>query len=132
MIHEVVKLTANPAAGNEILYTADEDMIVHSVMFTLVTSAVVANRFVALVADDGVNQYFRSADPTARAASTSNQYCFFEGASGNTLSLGFALPAQGLRLRKGDRLGTSTSAKDVGDDYTAAVAQVERPGQAGQ
>jgi hypothetical protein len=123
-----VKTSSDPAAGSELLYVADEDMVVMSARITFVTSAVVANRFPAFVADDGnaVNEFFRVADATGRAASTTTQYALFAGAPTSGLSAGFGLPAMGLKLRKGDRLRTITSALDVGDNYSAMVLQVER------
>lgn len=121
---EIVKVAADPAAGGEILFTADEDMIVHSVYFSLTTSAVVANRTVMLLADDGTSTFFKSQASSSQAAGLTFNYCAFEGAPASGLNV--ALPSGGLRLRKGDRLLTSTLSKDAGDDYGVMRLQIER------
>jgi hypothetical protein len=132
-IPEIIKASTDPAAGGEIVYTADEDMIIHSVYFVLTTSAVVANRQVGLWADDGnaANLFFRSGSTYTHTAGTGVAYCFSEGAPITVLSgmvLGF-LPALGLRLRKGDRIRTVTVAFDPGDNYSAMTIQAERETQ---
>lgn len=125
---EIVKVSADPAAGGEIVYVADEDCIVHSVIFQLVTNATVVNRRVSLVADDGSTVFWRQATNYDQTASLTNVYCAFEGGAlgsggGSTT---FMIPTGGLRLRKGDRLSTLTSNLNAGDNYGALVLQVER------
>lgn len=121
------KTSADPAAGGEIEFTADEDMIVHSCYFEMVTSAVAANRVVTLAADDGTDIFFRSRGGTNHPASNTRIYSAFGGApTGENGMVNLALPAGGLRLRKGDRLRTITQLKDVGDNFGAMTLQVER------
>lgn len=126
-IGEVVVVSADPAAGAEISYTADQDMIVHAVGFNLVTSATVANRFPGLVADDGgSNVFFETQTGSAETASATWRNYAFEGApssSGNPRT--FPLPAGGLRLKKGDRIRTLTGAIDAGDNYGSMILQIE-------
>lgn len=119
-----VLLSADPAAGAELTYTAPFDMIIHSLRFTFVTSATVANRFPSLVADDGTNQFFRFRDAGARTAGATYEYCFSEGNFSNSIDAGFPLPAQGLRLRKGDRLRSVTTNIDAGDNYGPLILQI--------
>lgn len=121
-----VKQSDDPAAGDEITFVADEDCIVYSLRFTFVTSAVAGNRNPALVADDGTNQFFRVNDNTARAASTTSEYCFYAGSSSVSINQGFPLPDGGLRLREGDRIRTITAGLDAGDNYSAMTLQVDR------
>jgi hypothetical protein len=121
-----IKPSPVPAAGAEVIFTADEDMVVHSLRFNLTTSGVAGNRFVTVIADDGgTNEFFRVADATGRAASATYIYSLFEGAPSSGLSAGFGLPASGLRLLKGDRVLTVTSGKDVGDQYTKMILNTE-------
>jgi hypothetical protein len=130
LVPEIIKASVDPAAGGEIVYTADEDMTIHSVSFTFATSAVVANRQVGLIADDGnpANIFFRSIASGTHPASQTSGYCAFEGAVpgvGGGL-YAFSLPALGLKLRKGDRIRTNTVGLDPGDNLTAMMIQAER------
>ena len=127
---EIIKASADPAVGGEIVYTADENMIVHSCVVTLVTSAVAANRQAQLLADDGnaANVFYRAGTQTAITASQTGTVSGVEGIplqSFGGLSL-ISLPSMGLRLRKGDRLRTLTSGLDAGDNYGVMTIQAER------
>jgi hypothetical protein len=130
LVPEIIKASADPAAGGEIVYTADEDMTIHSLTFTLTTSAIVNNRIVTLRADDGnpANTFFWVSSPANHAASTTLPYSAVEGVPTATITglILIALPALGLKLRKGDRLRTVTTLLDVGDNYTAMTIQAER------
>lgn len=120
------KISADPAAGSEIIFTADEDMIVHSLVFQLITDATVANRTPTILADDGNDVFFR-ASAGVQTASVAQTYCAFAGSAFQAAStVLFAFPATGLRLRKGDRLRTSTNTLQAGDNYGPMVMQVER------
>lgn len=125
---EIIQAAADPAAGGEIVFTAPEDMIVHSIRFSLVTNATVANRVVALVADDGTNEFFRSIATATHPQSQNSQYSAYEGAVPTTFGglYVLALPDGGLQLRKGDRLRTSTTLIDPGDDFGLMRLQAER------
>ncbi len=132
VIATLEKQSSDPAAGVEISFTADEDLIVHSLAFTLLTDATVANRFVSLVADDGAASgadiFFRSEVSSALAASLQARYSAFSGSqkSGSAYWTPlFTWPAGGLRLRKNDRLRTITEALQAGDNFSAVVFQVE-------
>jgi len=117
--------SADPAAGAEISYTADDDMIVYSARFTFVTDANVANRNPSLIADDGTTQFLRIRDAGARTASATWEYFFAPGITAYSVDGGFPLPTPGVFLRKGDRLRTSTTNLQAGDNYSAMVLLVE-------
>lgn len=129
---EIVKFTADPAAGALWTYVADEDMIVWSLNGQIATDANVANRQVFLTADDGntANTFFRSIAATQLAASTAGAFITaFAGAPGRTPGSNWSeipLPSSGLRLRKGDRLLIGVNNRQAGDDLTAFVADIER------
>jgi hypothetical protein len=126
---KIVKV-ADPAAGAEFALTAPGNGLwrVLSVGFRLVTSAVVANRTAALVADDGTDIFFRTNASLQQAASLTVDYGAFAGAS----SGGFAgvaglspLIQDGVWLQPGWRLRTVTGAIDATDQYSRIVALVE-------
>jgi hypothetical protein len=131
---EVEIVTVNPAAGSDVVYVADADMLVHSIKFVLTTSAVAATRQPYVSVDDGTTEFFRIiGGGVSQVASTTNTYSCIEGRSdgipaGIWPQLG--LPPNGIRLRKGDRIVIGTFFKDAGDDFTSAVLQVERLGAA--
>lgn len=123
------KVSADPAANNEIVYTADENMIVKSVAFTLVSDATAANRTVTLIADDGTDIFFRTTGGSPQAASETWTYGAYQGCSRESvgvfhLNLGF--PEGGLYLPAGSRLRTNTINRQAGDNYSAMILQVER------
>jgi hypothetical protein len=123
------KLSADPAANNEIVFTADEDMIIMSVHLTLVTDANAANRRVSLFADDGADIFFRVQAAADQAASLTHNYSAFEGAGGRsalTTHL-LELPSGGLYQPAGGRLQTTTANRQAGDNFSAAVLAVLRP-----
>ncbi len=125
--YNVEKVSADPAAGGEIVYTADENVIVHACAFTLVTNATVASRIVNLVADDGADVFF-SVPAITHVASETRRYSAFAGANNRSnVNVTLELPSTGLRLRKGDRLRTLTTALQAGDDFGPMTLQAERP-----
>ena len=118
-------VSPDPAVGQEATYTATDDISIESIRFTLVTSAAVANRFPALkLVDSSGNEVWRCSDSGARVASGTYEYSFFPGAPGSGLGVGFPLPIEGLKMRKGDVLSTVTTGKDAADDYSAAKLRV--------
>jgi hypothetical protein len=124
------KQSADPAAGQEFSFTADEDMIVWSLAFTLVTSAAAPVRIITLKADDGTDVYFRGVFAAAgQAANLTVNYSAWSGAGTSGVSINAwtgQLPAGGLHMRKGDRLQSFTQALDAGDNFSAVVLEVER------
>lgn len=121
--------SADPAVAAELTYTADTDMVVCSLLFTLVTDANVANRFPTLVAKDASgNEFWRSQISGAgQAASSTAKYTAWRGAPLNqTQHVQFALPEGGLELPRGGTLTTVTPNKQVGDDYSAMRLQIKR------
>lgn len=120
---------SDPAVGAEITVTvpADEVWVVQSMYFTMLTSAVVANRVVTLVADDGSTAYWRSRGATNHPASNTLTYAAFPGAGvGENGIVQLVLPTDGLTLLPGHRLKTATTSLDVGDNFAAPVLYVVR------
>jgi hypothetical protein len=127
--HQIVRL-ANPTVGTEFILTAPGQGIwrVISVTFQLVTSAVVANRRVGLIADDSTDTWFATVAAADQTATQTSTYCAFTGAAAGSATPGiarFPLPIDGLILWPGNRLRSSTTALDIGDQYQSIRAQVE-------
>lgn len=122
------KLSADPAAGAEIIFTAAENMIVRSCSFLLVTDATVANRRVTLVADDGVDIFFQAIAAADQAASLTHRYSGFGGSAAAAAGLvqTIQLPAGGLYLPSGGRLRTLTTSIQAGDNFGLMTLEVER------
>lgn len=122
-------ITLDPVAGAEWIYTADYDMLVLSFVANLTTSAAVANRVVAVVADDGTNIFMQIGSSANQTATLTYTYCGYAGSissggvAGGRLTIGF--PATGIKLRKGDRIRSLTNLIDVGDNWGVANLQVE-------
>jgi hypothetical protein len=122
-VPRVIKI-ANPAAGGEIVVTPTGRGAwkILSMLLTLTTSAVVANRAVRLEATDTSQPYFRTDADAVQAASLTGLYSAFAGASGAVGAsgvAGIAWPTDGLLLPQGHSLATITTAIDVGDQYSA-------------
>lgn len=114
---------ADPAAGVEISETvptgARWELI--AFRFTLVTSAVVANRDMRLVIDDGANVLWQYPANAVQAASQTRVYTAsmalpqIQDSDGN-----FFVPIpQALLLTAGFRIRTLTGSIDAGDNYSA-------------
>lgn len=120
---------ANPGAGNEISVPMSGigSWIVQSIAFLFTSSAVVANREVTLVVDDGTTVFARYGAPAVQAASLANNYSGFTGSPGAGASGNYVpLPFQdgGIYLEPGYRLRTITQNLDAGDAYTAIGLRV--------
>jgi hypothetical protein len=120
----------NPVAGSEFIIRAPGEGFwrIMSLAFTLTTDANAANRAASLTADDGTSVYF-STDATAfQAASGARGYSAWEGSTGVTAISGdqiLGFPTRGLWLPTGHSLRSSTTAIQVGDQYSAINVQVE-------
>jgi hypothetical protein len=111
-----------PAAGAEISETvpANARWELISIVYTLTTSATVANRFTRFVADDGANIFTEVPQPTAQIASNTFTYNWFHGAlntAGSNVS-DAPMPLH-LTLNPGFRWRTNTVALQAGDQYSA-------------
>jgi hypothetical protein len=116
----------NPVAGAEVAHTLTEDLNkLIAVRFTLVTSAVAANRTVTIIVDDGTSVLWRKTSPAVQTASLTRSYVFLRditdagGFDGNG-DMYLALPAD-LPLAAASRVRTSTALIDVGDNYGAPL-----------
>lgn len=120
----------NPALGAEWSLAAAEGAMwrVLSVVFTLTTSAVVNNRSVRVVADDGTTEFFRTRAGSPQAAGLVGVHSMAEGfAAGGTVTTNQMLswPARGVWLPRGHRLRSQTDLLDAGDQYSAIGVEVE-------
>jgi len=114
----------NPAAGAEITETVPTGARWQFLQFKLLltTSAVAGNRQPTLTIDDGTNFYFTSGMHTVTAASTARTMYWtygmgiFAAATANGFIQGLG---NGPMLPAGHRITTSTTALDVGDQYSA-------------
>lgn len=119
----------NPAAGAEILETVPTNARwqLRSVRFTIVTNATVANRTPIFTFDDGAAILFKLPSPFTTPASQTQNYGLIDGntpaqnASGDNL---YAVPKL-FPMMAGWRFGTTTTALQAGDDYSAPQYVVE-------
>jgi hypothetical protein len=125
-----VATIATPVAGAEFTIRAPGQGIwrILSLAFLLTTSAVAANRRVALVADDQTDVWFAAESTVDVAAGSAVRFGAYPGAPSAGLTavlVNLPLPYGGLVLQPGHRLRSSTTLIDVGDAYTQIRAQVQ-------
>lgn len=122
---------ADPAAGAEVLATVPAgkwwDLL--AVKFTLVTSASVANRRLALAIDDGTTEWWRFRVGVDQAASLTRTYQFLRSLTAEVDRSATFLEMyepldEDLLLGPGSRVKTVTSALQGTDDYGAPVLYV--------
>lgn len=118
---------ADPAAGIDWTLPATGAATWRIVSFVarLVTSAVVANRQVTLLADDGERVWFATSAASVQTASQTTDYAGHTnsgrgGATPGVLTL--SIPSAGLLLLPGYRLRVSTSGLDAGDQWSVVRA----------
>jgi hypothetical protein len=119
-----------PAAGAEFSFTNTRGNLlrIDSIAFQLVTSAVVANRSVSLACTDGTNAWWRSPASGVQAASLTQRYAAFPGASPGTTGTivqVVQLPDEGLHLHPGFVLSSLTGLIDAGDQYSAILFRAQ-------
>jgi hypothetical protein len=119
-----------PAAGAEFTLRAPGQGLwrVVSLAFTFTASAAVANRRVALVADDQTDVWFAAESTVDVAAAAAVRFGAYAGANAAGLTavlVNIPLPNEGLLLQPGHRLRSSTALLDVGDAFTLIRAQVQ-------
>ncbi len=118
----------DPAANVEIIETAPDRRrwLIHNLTFTLITDGNPANRSVRITVDDGTNDLFSFAVDKIQSASKSYVYCFANIYVSETF-INFTLfhPFPVLSLFPGCRIRTTTTNRQVGDDYSAPQALIE-------
>lgn len=124
-----VAQVAAPAAGAEFTLRAPGQGIwrVMSLAFTFVTSAVVANRRVSLLADDQTDVWFAAVSTVDLTATSTTRLSAYQGAAATGVAgsiVTVALPQDGLLLMPGYRLRSSTAGIDAGDQYSAIRAEL--------
>lgn len=120
-----------PAAGAEWTFTnADGGLIlVRSVLYQLVTSAVVANRVTGLTVNIDGAPWLRTTANTAQVASLTRTYCAFGSASltaDNAIAVVMPWRDNGVLLRQGHSIGSVSLLLDAGDQYSGIVLDVLR------
>lgn len=124
-----VILGTNPAAGAEVLETvpAGVQWRLIAMSIELATAAAVANRYVRIGIDDGVNAYYFGGTGIAQVASTIYTYVLGpHGALSGIVSDWQYLPVQaGMILLAGHRIRTTTVNLQAADDYAAPSYMVE-------
>jgi hypothetical protein len=119
----------DPAAGVEISETVPTGARwkLRSIAFTLVASAVVANRTPVLTIDDGANVLWEVSNNVAQTASQTVKYRAGVGVPLTTFgALAYLLPLPSeLPLGAGSRIRTVTGAIDAGDNYGPPIYTVE-------
>lgn len=121
---------ALPAAGAEFTLRAPGQGLwrVLSLAFVLTTSAVVANRRVALLADDQTDVWWAAESTVDIAASLATRFGAYPGAAATGLAnftVNIPLPHGGLILQPGHRVRSSTALIDAGDQFSAIRALVQ-------
>lgn len=120
----------NPPVGTEFALTPTGRGAwrILSLVATLATSAVVANRGVAWTVDDTNGTFFRSPAGAVQINGATVKYAAFDGASvtgliGTNIAIGW--PNGGIVLYEGYRLRSITDNLDAGDQWSAIAALVE-------
>ena len=125
-----VLITA-PAAGSDFALTCrgGELWRVISFTFQFVTDANVANRAVALAADDATSVFWRAGPAALQAAGQTSQYVAADGFGSAQTTGGvssYPLPTLGMWLQSGWSLRSVADQIQVGDQFSAIVALVQR------
>lgn len=132
-VSEVVAIIGTtPAAGVEISETVPTGQVweVVGVSFRLVTNAVVGNRVVDLIMDDGSVSLIESNSATNQVATRTRDYiCAAYGYNITTEAATIEIPLpSGIILPAGARIRTETAALDAGDQYSNVRILVRRSG----
>lgn len=125
----VIKAAA-PAAGADPVFTIPGQTVCRpiSIIGTLVTSAVVAARRVAMQVTDGNDVLGIALGGITQAASLTTQYSFFGSGNNSAAVAGQPLIASGMPdfvLPPGFTIGFKTGLIDVGDQWGASLLWVE-------
>lgn len=126
----LIQPVIRPAAGANLVITGPGRGVwrVESLRFDLVTSAVVANRTVNVVVDDGATEVWRTSAALVQPAGQTVHYCAAPGLdTGGPLATTqrMPLPREGAVLLAGWRLATTVDLLDVGDQITAIGVLVQ-------
>lgn len=120
---------ASPAAGAEWTRVNDSGRLwwVYAVVFRLTTDANVATRVTGVIARQGDDVWFGSSCAQTQAAGLTRRIGAYNGASAADSSASvnrMGWPADGLWLPPGERLESSTSGLQAGDQYSEIVLAV--------
>lgn len=129
-LHRRPHRIAAPAAGAEMSITPNtgSHWRLMGLIFTLTTSAVVANRNVSLTLSDGTSRTFKMVTAANQAATLAIDYTAYPdavpaGIVNNTVVM--ALPTDGLWMPKGWTLASTTALIDPGDQYSGIVVDIQ-------
>lgn len=128
--HRTVLAVPQPVAGAEFVISPQRfgAFQVLGLVFTLTTSAVVANRQVTLSIDDGTTTIWRAVAAQVQAATATVNHQLHLDSAQLPLTAGLTImsfPAEGHLLRRGWHLRSLTAAIDVGDQYSAIGLYVQ-------
>jgi hypothetical protein len=96
--------------------------------YVFTTDANVANRLPSLIVDDGTSALLQVSAPAVQAAGIAQSYSGFPGSGGAALAGAPWLvpcPSDGILLLPGFRLRSSTTAIQVGDQFSAIALYIE-------
>lgn len=129
-IHRRPHRVANPAVGAEFTITPNTagHWRIIGLVFTLVTSAAIANRNVSFSITDGTARTFKQVTASNQAASLSFDYVAYPQATPTPVTndtVVMQLPPDGLWLPKGWSLTSLTALLDVGDQYSGIVVDIQ-------
>lgn len=124
-------IVPTPAVGTNWSFNNDhgEHLLVRSVLFTLVTSAVVATRVVGMQIAADTTVWYKTAAATGQVASLTRSYMAIpNGTAGgdSAAAIMMAWSQDGVLIPPGHVLSATTVALDVGDQYSAVVLDVYR------
>lgn len=119
-----------PAVGVDFVITPPGGVIwrVISMVARLVTSAVVANRLGVFVADNTERAWWKGSAGAFETASSTIDYALHTGVSSPSTGgsvFYIPVPVQGLLLRPSNRLRSTVTALDVGDQWANIMLLVE-------
>lgn len=128
--HRTVLAVPNPAPGADILITPQRfgAFQVLGLVFTLVTSAAIANRQVTLAVDDGTTVIWRAVASQVQAATATVNYQVHLDSAQLPLTAGLTImsfPAEGVYLRRGWHFKTVTGLIDVADQFSGIGLYVQ-------
>lgn len=121
-------LGADPAAGSELTITATNNEVwkIYAVRFVLTTSAIVANRRVNLILDDGgANAAFKISANTDQVASQTRGYTWAQGLVSQQLNEMHNPLPNDVIMGLGWRLRTACDSLQGTDDFGAPVIYYE-------
>lgn len=129
-MHELLAV-AQPAAGSNFTFTNDKGqlMLVRAVIFTIVTSAAVANRFAGLKVTAAEKTMLQVGSMVAQTATLTRTYSAYTGTQSTADSpAGIVFPWRdsGVLIEQGYTLASNIAALDVADQVSGVFLDILR------